>query len=295
MMGMPVKTGTPRLGDEILVPGVFTASVLGIILLSMGIITLTTDFGAGSPYIAAMKGVIFSINPGVTIVDLTHEIHAQDVRQAALVLEDTAEYFPPETIHVAVVDPGVGTQRAIVYARIGSQQYLAPDNGLLSRLVERTPAEKIFRITESQYWLDTVSSTFHGRDIMAPVAARLSLGLAPEQLGPSLEKIIVLDWPRVRISPSRIDGAVLEIDSFGNIITNITAEVLAGRLTDKRACIACNIYETWGIYHTYADQPQGTLCAVIGSNGRLELAIVGDNAVARLGLKVGMPVVIAWE
>ena len=295
MMGMPVKTGTPRLGDEILVPGVFTASVLGIILLSMGIITLTTDFGAGSPYIAAMKGVIFSINPGVTIVDLTHEIHAQDVRQAALALEDTAEYFPPETIHVAVVDPGVGTQRAIVYARIGSQQYLAPDNGLLSRLVERTPAEKIFRITESQYWLDTVSSTFHGRDIMAPVAARLSLGLAPEQLGPSLEKIIVLDWPRVRISPSRIDGAVLEIDSFGNIITNITAEVLAGRLTDKRACIACNIYETWGIYHAYADQPQGTLCAVIGSNGRLELAIVGDNAAARLGLKVGMPVVIAWE
>jgi S-adenosyl-L-methionine hydrolase (adenosine-forming) len=261
----------------------------------MSIITLTTDFGIGSPYIAAMKGVILSINPAATIVDITHEIPAQDVRQAALTLEDVTDYFPPETIHVAVVDPGVGTQRAIVYARICSQQYLAPDNGLLSRLVARTPPEKIFRVTESKFWLEKVSATFHGRDILAPVAARLSLGLAPEQLGPSLEKITELDWPQPRIGHSRIDGAVLEIDSFGNLITNITAEMLVGRPTDKRACIVCNIYETWGIYRTYAEQPRGTLCALIGSNGRLELAIVGDNAAAQLGLKVGMPVVIAWE
>ncbi len=261
----------------------------------MSIITLTTDFGTGSPYVAAMKGVILSINPAVTIVDLTHEIPAQDLHQAALVLEDIADCFPHETIHVAVIDPGVGTQRAIIYARIRSQQYLAPDNGILSRLVARTPPEKIFSLTESKYWLEKVSATFHGRDILAPVAARLSLGLAPEQLGPPLEKITALDWPRVRIAPLRIDGAVLEIDSFGNVITNITADMLAGRPTDKRACIACNIYETWGIYHTYAEQPQGTLCALIGSNGRLELAIVGDNAAARLGLKPGMPVVIAWE
>jgi S-adenosyl-L-methionine hydrolase (adenosine-forming) len=261
----------------------------------MSIITLTTDFGTGSPYVAAMKGVILSINPGAIIVDLTHEVPPQDVRQAAMVLDDVSDCFPADTIHVAVVDPGVGTQRAIVYARIGSQQYLAPDNGLLSRLVARTQPEKIFCVSESRHWLEKVSSTFHGRDIFAPVAARLSLGLAPEQLGPSLAKITVLDWPSVRITPSRIDGTVLEIDSFGNIITNITADMLAGRPTDKRACVACNIYETWGIYHTYADQPQGTLCALIGSNGRLELAIVGDNAAQRLGLKVGMPVVIAWE
>lgn len=276
-------------------PSIFPLSVFSIILSSMNIITLTTDFGAGSPYAAAMKGVILSINPAVTIVDITHEIPAQDVRQAALVLDDVTDCFPPETIHVAVVDPGVGTQRAIIYARIGSQQYLAPDNGLLSRLAARTPPEKIVCVSESRYWLEKVSSTFQGRDILAPVAARLSLGLPPEQLGPSLEKITFLDWPRVQIAPSRIDGTVLEIDSFGNIITNITAEMLAGRPTDKRACVACNIYETWGIYHTYADQPQGTLCALIGSNSRLELAIVGDNAAARLGLKVGIPVVVAWE
>ena len=106
---------------------------------------------------------------------------------------------------------------------------------------------------------------------------------------------MILDWPGVRIALERIDGTVLEIDSFGNLITNITAEMLADRPTDKRACVVCSIYETWGIYHTYADQPQGTLCALIGSNGRLELAIVGDNAAGRLGLKVGMPIVIAWE
>jgi S-adenosyl-L-methionine hydrolase (adenosine-forming) len=261
----------------------------------MSIITLITDFGGGSPYVAAMKGVILSINPATAIVDITHDVPAQDVRYAALTLEDVADYFPADTIHVAVVDPGVGTQREIIYARIGSQQYLAPDNGLLSRLVARTPPEKIYRVTESRYWLGKVSSTFHGRDIFAPVAARLSLDLSPESLGPPREKIILLDWPGVKISPSRIDGAVLEIDSFGNIITNITAEMIGRRPTDKRACIVCNIYETWGIYHTYADQPQGTFCALIGSSGRLELAIVGDNAALRLGLKRGMPVVIAWE
>jgi S-adenosyl-L-methionine hydrolase (adenosine-forming) len=261
----------------------------------MGIVTLTTDFGSGSPYVAAMKGVIISINPNATIVDLTHEIPAQDIRQAALALEDASDFFPPDTVHAVVVDPGVGTHRAIVYARIGVQQYIAPDNGVLSRLASKTPPVKTIRVSDSRFWLENVSATFHGRDIIAPVAARLSLGLPPEQLGPLMESLIMLDWPDARISPMRIDGSVLEIDSFGNVITNITAAMLAGRATDKRACIACNIYETWGIYHTYADQPRGTLCALIGSSGRLELAIVGDNAAARLGLKVGMPVAIAWE
>jgi len=162
-------------------------------------------------------------------------------------------------------------------------------------LLAKTKPDKIIRVTDSNYWLDKVSSTFHGRDIFAPVAARLSLGLAPEKLGPLLEKVADLEWPQVRISPTRIDGVVLEIDSFGNVITNITAEMLSGRPTDKRACVVCNIYETWGIYHTYAEQAQGMLCALIGSNGRLELAIVGDNAARRLGIQAGMPVTIGWE
>ena len=130
---------------------------------------------------------------------------------------------------------------------------------------------------------------------MAPVAARLSLGLEPEQLGPPLERLIILEWPKARLFDQRIQGHVIEIDSFGNLITNIEAELFVGRPTDHRVCIVCSIFETWGVYATYAQQPQGTLVAVVGSTGRLELALVGDNAAAQLGVMVGTPVVMAWE
>jgi S-adenosyl-L-methionine hydrolase (adenosine-forming) len=262
----------------------------------MSIITLTTDFGSGSHYAAAMKGVILSIHPAATIIDVTHDVPPQDIRRAALLLENAADWFPPETIHVAVVDPGVGTDRAIVYAKIGTQQFIAPDNGLLSRLAARTPPTKLIRLADPAYWLERVSATFHGRDIMAPVAARLALGLDPERLGPPLDRLFTaVDWPEARQRSNRIDGAVIEIDSFGNLITNLTADLFAGRPTDRRACIVCNIYETWGIYSAYSEQPRGTLVALIGSSGRLELALVGDNAARRLGISVGSPVALAWE
>jgi S-adenosylmethionine hydrolase len=127
------------------------------------------------------------------------------------------------------------------------------------------------------------------------VAAHLSLGLDPAELGPPLERLVEFSWPGVSIRSDRIVGAVLEIDSFGNLITNITDEMLIGRPTDTRACTICNIYETWGIYNTYAMQPQGTLVALVGSSGRLELSVVGDNAAARLGVQIGEPVTVAWE
>ena len=142
---------------------------------------------------AAMKGVILSINPAARLVDLTHSIPPQDIRGGAIALAETAPWFPPETIHVAVVDPGVGSGRAIVYARIGTQQFVAPDNGLLSRLAEREKPSKIISIEEPRFWLPTVSATFHGRDIMAPVAARLSLGLSPDELGPAIAELVGTD------------------------------------------------------------------------------------------------------
>jgi S-adenosyl-L-methionine hydrolase (adenosine-forming) len=261
----------------------------------VSVITLTTDFGQGSRYVAAMKGVILSICPTANVVDLAHNIPPQDIRAAALLLDDLADWFPPETIHVAVVDPGVGTDRAIVYARIAGQHFIAPDNGLLSRLAMRRPPEKLIRLSDPSFWLPKISNTFHGRDIMAPVAARLAVGLDPDRLGPPLDRLTGLDWLEARQRPSRIDGHVIEIDSFGNLITNITSDMIAGRPTDRRACIVCNIFETWGIYHTYAEQPGGTLVALIGSGGRLELAIVRDNAAERLGVGVGSPVTVAWE
>ena len=176
----------------------------------MSVITLTTDFGAGSPYVAAMKGVILSINPRATVVDITHGVRPQDIRQAALVVDDVAGRFPPESIHVAVVDPGVGTDRAIVYAHVGRRHFVAPDNGLLSRVAERIRPSKIIRISEAEYWLNPVSATFHGRDIMAPVAARLSTGLDPEKLGPPLENRIAPIatshplWKVWAVAPSRL-------------------------------------------------------------------------------------------
>lgn len=261
----------------------------------MSVITLLTDFGAGSHYAAAMKGVILSIHPTATIVDIAHDVPPQDVRRAAVLLDEAADWFPPETIHVAVVDPGVGTDRALVYARIGLQHFVAPDNGLLSRVADRTPPSKLLRLSDSSYWLPKISTTFHGRDILAPVAAHLAAGLDPDQLGPPLERLTALDWPQAQVSPARIDGAVIEIDAFGNLITNITADMLAGHPTDRRACIVCNIFETWGIYSAYAQQTSGTLVALIGSGGRLELAIVRDNASRRLGVGLGAPVTVAWE
>ena len=261
----------------------------------MSVITLTTDFGTGSPYVAAMKAVILCVNPAATLVDLTHAIQPQDVRHGALVLEDVCDRFPADTTHVAVVDPGVGTERAMVYARIGRQSYVAPDNGLLSRLSRRNPPSKIIRLEKPKYWAHPVSATFHGRDIMAPVAAQLSLGLDPEKLGPPLKRLVELEWPEVHISPNKIEGNVLFVDSFGNLITDITAKMLSGRPTDSRAHIVCKARETWGIYQTYADVPAGNLVALISSSGRLELACVGGSAAARFNAKVGTRVVVNWE
>jgi S-adenosylmethionine hydrolase len=261
----------------------------------VSILTLTTDFGLGSPYVAQMKGVILSINPAAMLIDISHAIRPQDVRQGAIVLDDVTDKFPSGTIHVAVVDPGVGTDRAILYAEIGSQRYICPDNGLLSRIVERERPTRLVQITNDAYWRKPVSSTFHGRDIMAPVAAHLSLGLDPARLGPPASRVSPLAWPKPVVKPRRIEGEVIEIDSFGNLATNITDDLVVGRPVDERACIVCSIYETFGIYSTYAEQLPGMLVALVDSTGRLELALVGDSAADRLGIRVGMPVVVAWD
>lgn len=258
----------------------------------MSVITLTTDFGSGSPYVAAMKGVILAINPAATVVDLTHDIRPQDVRQGALILEDVTRWFPADTIHVVVVDPGVGTDRAICYARLGPQCYVAPDNGLLSRVARRQAPSMLIRLTEPAYWLQPVSATFHGRDIMAPVAAHLSLGLLPTRLGRPMERLVDLDWPEPCRQPGRIDGQILMIDSFGNLVTNVTVDLLGDFPHDKRTEVTIQGRSIAGISHTYGDHPAGTLVALVGSSGRLEVAIVGGNAARALHAGVGTPVTI---
>jgi S-adenosylmethionine hydrolase len=258
------------------------------------VITLTTDFGGGSPYVAAMKGVILSINPHATLVDITHDIPPQDIRQGAVALADASVRFPADSIHVAVVDPGVGTQRNVVYARFGQQHFIAPDNGLLDRLAAQQPPDKIVTLTNPKYWLPDVSTTFHGRDMMAPVAAHLSLGTDPDDLGTPQDKLIRLDWPEVRIVPGEITGSVESIDSFGNLITDIDQSVLSDCPKDESVRVCCDEHETYGIFQTYGDQPEMTLIALIGSSGKLELAIVNESAKIMLGVSPGAPVMVSW-
>ncbi len=261
---------------------------------SDSIVTLTTDFGASSPYVAAMKGVILSINPQVLLVDITHTIPPQQIRLAAQVLADTTLLFPTGTIHVAVVDPGVGTSRSIVYAEIAGQRYVCPDNGLLDRLADRHSPTKIIRVCEPQFFRAQVAPTFHGRDIMAPVAGHLSQGLDPDFLGPPHATLVKLKWREAVKMANRIEGEVIEVDSFGNLITNITREMLTDVPTDGTVAIRCDDHETRCIFQTYGDQPAMTLVALIGSNDKLEIAIVDDNAAIMLGVGVGTPVEISW-
>lgn len=257
-------------------------------------ITLTTDFGPGSPYVGAMKGVILSICPDAKIVDLSHAIAPQNVRAGAVALADVAPLYPPGTIHVAVIDPGVGSDRAIVYAEIAEQRFVCPDNGLLTLLASREKPRKIRAITERRWMRTEVSATFHGRDIMAPAAAHLAAGVDPDELGPSHADLIHLEMPGAEKLANSISGEVASIDSFGNLVTNITRDMLADVPTDESVAVTCDEHETRGIFTTYADQPEMTLIALVGSTDLLELAIVGDSAAAMLGVKAGTPVTVSW-
>ncbi|MCC7083695.1 MAG: SAM-dependent chlorinase/fluorinase [Pirellulales bacterium] len=260
----------------------------------MSLVTLATDFGIGSPYVAAMKGVILSINPAVRLVDVSHNIAPQDIRHGAIVLAEATPWYPAETIHVGVVDPGVGTSRRLVYARIGDQQYLAPDNGLLSLLAKRNRPSRIVELANSEYWLPAVSNTFHGRDILAPIAAQLSLGLESERLGPQVNELQMLDWPQPRSVGNRIEGVVEWIDPFGNLITNVSADLLSAANRSAACKVTCGDAVVTGISTTYENRPRGATIALVGSGGKLEIAVVEGNATQKLNIIVGLPVVVEW-
>jgi len=258
----------------------------------VAIITLTTDFGSGGHYVAAMKGVIYSINPTATVVDITHHVPPQNVRLGAIVLAEASRWFPEGTIHVAVVDPGVGTDRAIVYAEAGRQHFIAPDNGLLTRVLARSAPARLVRLERPEYWLRAVSSTFHGRDIMAPVAARLSLGLDPGELGSAIEKLALLPWPEPVCAPGRIAGEVVEVDPFGNLITNIEREHLEQFAPLCDAAVHVGRHQVEAVVSTYGDRQAGELVALVGSSGLLEVAVVAGNAAERLQLGEGAEVIV---
>jgi S-adenosylmethionine hydrolase len=260
----------------------------------MTLITLLTDFGTDSPYVAAMKGVMLAINPLARIVDISHAVPPQDVRHAALVLDQVCPYFPQSTVHVAVVDPGVGTERALIYAEIAGQRFIGPDNGLFSRLARRSAPRVIIALENRRYWSPQVSATFHGRDIMAPVAAFLTLGVDPALLGPRQSTLVEFAWPAPILAGRAIGGQIIAIDSFGNAITNISREDLAviPQATQARAFVADRVI--CGISRTYGDRLPDELVALISSSEMLEVAVVCGNAAQRYALKIGDEVRVEW-
>ena len=267
----------------------------------MGIITLTTDFGQADGYVAAMKGVILSINPQVQLVDISHSVRAQDVAGGAFVLGTAYPYFPAGTVHLAVVDPGVGTERRGVILSTPQAQFVAPDNGLLDYVLDDLgagpagaggqrplpPGTRAFELTNPARWRQPVSATFHGRDIFAPVAAYLSRGEPPQAFGRALSSLVGRPRPCPRQEAGRVCGQVVHVDGFGNLITNITRQDLPGR---GDLTIVAGEHTIRGLSRTYAGT-RGPV-ALIGSSGRLEIAVNGASARAVLGLGTGAEVVV---
>jgi len=249
----------------------------------MPLITLTTDFGTQDPYVATMKGVILSINPGATIVDICHAIEPQNVAQAAFLLSTSYRYFPQGTIHVVVVDPGVGTERKALLLVTAEAFFVAPDNGVLSYIVEEASTEvKAFHLTNPRFWLSPVSDTFHGRDIFAPVAAYLSLGIPPHEFGESISSISTFPIPRPQTDADGVlIGHILHIDRFGNLITDIKRDDLpTGRLF-----IEVHGHIIDDLSRSYEEGEE--LLAIIGSSERLEVSVKNSHAATFLGAKMG--------
>jgi len=253
-----------------------------------GIITLTTDFGQSDHYVAMMKGVILSINPNATIIDVTHQIPAHSIKEGSLIIKESYTYFPSGTVHVGIVDPGVGGTRRPLAILVDNHFFVGPDNGLFSPIIETQPHIQITHLNEKKYWLDSISPTFHGRDIFAPVAAHLSLGINPLSMGEKIDNPTLLPSPLPQKNNSDLMGEIIRVDHFGNLITNITEEHLGPFLISKDLIIRVGKVTVKKISTTYNDVPEGKPLALIGSSHLLEIAVNMGRAVDYLGLEYGV-------
>ena len=269
-------------------------------------IVLTTDFGAASPYAGVLHGVVLRINPSATVVDLTHQIQPQNIRQASFILGTNYRFFPEDSIHVGVVDPGVGTGRQPLMLVTPAARFLAPDNGLLSYVLAeylkeppRQPGPVFlpsdcaaYHLTKCQYWLSPVSHTFHGRDIFAPVAAHLSLGVSPDQLGQPAREMVWLPAPQPTRRGNNLSGEVLYADHFGNLVTNIPAQELTNPGSLQVEIKGLRINHLSRTFHDQEPGQVGGLLALVGSHGYLEIAVPDDSASLILGVDTGEPVYV---
>ncbi len=253
------------------------------------IVTLTTDFGTRDSYVAEMKGVILSLAGSAHLVDVSHDVTAHDVVEGALTLESAAPAFPRGTVHVAVVDPGVGTARRGIVVAARGHLFVGPDNGLFTPFLGGEDW-RAFELRERRYQAAVVSRTFHGRDIFAPAAARLALGLAPESFGPVVDDPVRLLWPEVLEGPRRIAGVVLHVDRFGNLITSIGAPTLE-RLGEPLEIVVAG--RRLPLVETYGELGRGRLGGLVGSRDRLEIVVREGSAAAALRARRGVRVLVS--
>ena len=266
-----------------------------------GIISLTTDFGLTDPYVGQMKGALLRRNPAARPVDLTHAIPRQDILGAAIVLHSSYAFFPSGTVHLVVVDPGVGSRRRILATEGDGHYFVAPDNGIFTLLLRDQLLGRVYQVEKEELFAEAVSSTFHGRDIMAPVAAELSGGLRLTAVGPELSpaSCIYLDLPAVHVSARRMTGQVLQIDHFGNIRTTIRREDLEHfadyQQRDQHIQVRFNGQVIPTVNSTYAEAEPGESVALIDSAGYLEIAVNMGSAAERTRCRVGDPVYIDYS
>lgn len=259
----------------------------------MSVITLLTDCGIADEYVGVMKGVMLSICPSVTVVDISHQLEPQDIAQAAYLVPAYFHYFPDGTIHIVVVDPGVGSQRAILAVHFRKHFFIVPDNGVLSLLLRDQKSDTIIEVTKSEYFLEPLSATFHGRDIFAALGAHLACGTKIDALGRRrpIEDMVYLSDLTCRVTPKgELLGKIVSIDRFGNLISNIDANQLRAFCQaepSRQMLISIGSVTIRGLAKTYADAATAEPLALIGSRGYLEIALNCANAQKRLKARRG--------
>ena len=263
-----------------------------------GIITLITDFGMEDSYVGVMKGVILSIRRDATIIDISHQIRPGEVLHAALMIRDAYRFFPEGTVHVAVVDPGVGSKRRPLLIVADGHFFIGPDNGIFQAILTAHAKKEVIHLQNSKFFLPKPSSTFHGRDLFAPAAAHLLSGTKPLEMGAPIHDPEHLEMPSVQRTETSLHGRIVHIDHFGNLITNIHASEMS-HFGDKRdLVIQVGDLSIKGVQRTYSEVPEGHLLALVGSSDFLEIAVNSGRASERLrddadnGRKMGMPVAV---
>lgn len=261
------------------------------------IVTLTSDFGAKDSFAASMKGVILKINPDAQLVDITHEIGPQDIWEAAFSLKTAYSYFPKGTVHLAVVDPGVGSTRRAIIVVTESYYFVGPDNGIFSLIYKDAERLRVHTITASHYFLANPGPTFHGRDIFAPVASWLSKGIPSGNFGDEIGDYVKLNVPVPKTTPRGLEGHIIHIDRFGNLITNITYKDLQALMPEGSGPVALSVggKEIRGLKKFYAEAAPGEPSAIFNSSGYLEIFLFKQNARTGLSLKRGETVKLALQ